>query len=333
MSRRLSRRFSFSVVAVGLTLLLAACGSSGEGDDESAGGGTDLGEVRLGLVCGGVTPLIPQVAMAAKTFPEGLSVKSTCFDGGSEMVQALIGGSVDVVIGSIEYPLSLRAQDLDLKAYAVLENRMPYVLVAPPDSTVDSIDDLEGEKVGITSPGSLSDTELKKAAADAGVAYDSMQVLGVGAGTTAIAALQQGQVAAGMVLQPTLADLLDKGYTTVWSPDFSFLSITALAKPDWASDHEATMKGFLEGLSTAYDKSEADAGFAVDAMSDSDFAVSDDVLADAVSFTLDMVPPGLTVEEKDYQSTTDVLVDLGLYKESDILPFDEALDFGLLPSK
>lgn len=344
-----TRRSSHRLAALGLLVVLAAaCGGAGAedeaaapdeagsdaaaGSEASAVGGEDLGTLSVGLICGGLSPMTAQIAINAGTFPEGLQVEKVCFDGGSEAVQALIGGSLDVFMGSVEHVVSTRAQGLPTQAYAVINNRMPYWLVTAEDSEYQSVADLGGQTVGVTSTGSLSDTELQVAADQEGIAYEDMTVVDAGSGATMSAALETDSIAAGMLSDPGLSELTAEGggYRVIWEPDFDYTSIVALANSEEIGEREDAMSAFLEGLQSAYEQSEADSEFAIGAMEEEGFQVEAEALTTAVERALTEIPEGLRIEEAAYDETVDLLVGVGRIEEGEAPSFDDAFDFGLL---
>ena len=67
---------------------------------------------------------------------------------------------------------------------------------------IKSIKDLAGKKVGVSAPGSSTDFFLKYLLKKNGVDPTSVAVIGVGLGATAVAAMQQGQIEAAVMLDP-----------------------------------------------------------------------------------------------------------------------------------
>lgn len=313
-----------------LSLVALAAAGCGAADDDGAGGGGDT--IRVAMVCGGMTPMVAQLAINADTFPDGLETEKLCFDSGSDAVQALIGGSLDVFMGSTEHVIATQAQGLKTRGYAGINNRSPYALVTAAGSDVETVADLEGETVGVTAPGSLSDTELQIAVQDGDVDYDTLKVIGAGSGAPMAAAIKQGQIAAGMVSEPQRSQLLATGdYRMIWEPDFDYAAIIAVANSDWVADHADTMRKFLEGLTTASDKAQSDEAWALESMKKEEFPVSDDVLTSAVKSGVTSIPEGLVVSEAVYDNTTKLLVQTGGLDESDVLPYDDVFDFSYLP--
>jgi NitT/TauT family transport system substrate-binding protein len=105
----------------------------------------------------------------------------------------------------------------------VVYDRYPgLVLVVSPGHTAEikSIKDLAGKKVGVSAPGSSTDFFLKYLLKKNGVDASGVAVIGVGLGATAVAAMQQGQIDAAVMLDPAVT-VLQSGH-----PDLRILSDT-----------------------------------------------------------------------------------------------------------
>jgi len=92
----------------------------------------------------------------------------------------------------------------------VVYDRYPgEVLVVSPKHTgeINSIKDLAGKKVGVSAPGSSTDFFLKYLLKKNGVDPNSVAVIGVGLGGTAVAAMEQGQIDAAVMLDPSVTVL------------------------------------------------------------------------------------------------------------------------------
>src|SRR4051794_16630619 len=192
-------------------LALTACGGSGD----ASGGGESA--IRVELFCSGLAPIAAELAVnSGIAAAKGLKVKQMCVSNGSAATQALIGGSADVFMGDIGHVILARKKGVKLKAYGVANDRFSYVMVA--SKSITSVAGLKGKKVAITAPGTLSDTELKKAALDAGLnAKSDLTVISGGAGATMQAALKSGKVVAGMTSQPDTLQLLKTGkFQALW---------------------------------------------------------------------------------------------------------------------
>lgn len=80
--------------------------------------------------------------------------------GGSKALQALIGGSVDGTVGFYDHTIQMQAQGKQISCVFLL-NDIPGVLLGIRSDLVDKVKsgaDLKGLKLGITAPGSSTDT-------------------------------------------------------------------------------------------------------------------------------------------------------------------------------
>src|SRR5437764_5615223 len=87
---------------------------------------------------------------------EGLNVRISDFAGGTRSLEAVVGGSADVVAGAYEHTINMQARRQNFQAF-VLAGASPQISVAIVSKLADkykSPKDLKGLKVGIRAPGS-----------------------------------------------------------------------------------------------------------------------------------------------------------------------------------
>lgn len=156
----------------------------------------------------------------------GLAVELVDLKGGSDALKAVLGGSADVVSGYFDHCVNLAAKKQELQSFVIYDRYPGLVLVVSPKHTNDikSIKDLAGKKVGVTAPGSSTDFFLKYLLKKNGLDPTSASVIGVGLGATAVAAMQQGQIEAAVMLDPSVT-VLQGSY-----PDLRILADTRTAK-------------------------------------------------------------------------------------------------------
>ncbi len=139
----------------------------------------------------------------------GLDVEIADFPGGSKSLQAVVGGSADVAAGAFEHVLNMQAKGQDLRAIVLLARYPGMVLALPPARAAEfrSAADLKGLKVGVTAPGSSTHMFLNHLLGEAGLAVDTVSVIGIGAGASAIAAMRRGDIDAMVHLDPVIQRL------------------------------------------------------------------------------------------------------------------------------
>ena len=140
---------------------------------------------------------------------EGIHVEVVDFAGGSKALQAVVGGSADVVSGAYEHTIKLQAKKQYFTAF-VQQARAPQIVLAISNKTMPdykSLADLKGKKIGVTAPGSSTNMMASFVLDAAGVDPKGVSYIGVGAGAGAIAAMASGQIDAISNLDPVISTL------------------------------------------------------------------------------------------------------------------------------
>ena len=172
-----------------------------------------LAQSKVTIAVGGGACLCYLPTVLAKQLGEyekaGLAVELVDLKGGSDASKAVLGGSADVVSGYFDHCVNLAAKKQELVSFVVYDRYPGLVLVVSPSRTADikSVKDLAGKKVGVSAPGSSTDFFLKYLLKKNGVDPASVAVIGVGLGGTSVAAMEQGQIDAAVMLDPSVTVL------------------------------------------------------------------------------------------------------------------------------
>ncbi len=137
---------------------------------------------------------------------EGLELTIADFAGGSRALQAVVGGSADVVSGAFEHTLVMQSKGQPMRAF-VLQGRAPQIVLGINPKTMPdykSVADLKGRKIGVTAPGSSTNVMVNFILAKAGLKPEDVSIIGVGAGSGAVAAMRAGQIDAISNLDPVI---------------------------------------------------------------------------------------------------------------------------------
>ncbi len=140
---------------------------------------------------------------------EGLDVNIVDFAGGARALQAVVGGSADVVSGAFEHNINMQAKGQPMRAF-VLQGRAPQIVLAVSNKTManyKTVADLKGKKIGVTAPGSSTNILCNYVIAKAGLKPSDVSYIGVGAAQGAVAALRSGQIDAISNLDPVITIL------------------------------------------------------------------------------------------------------------------------------
>jgi NitT/TauT family transport system substrate-binding protein len=187
-------------------------------------------ESKITVAVGGGSCLCYLPTVLAKQLGEfdkvGLTVDLVDLKGGSDALKAVLGGSADVVSGYFDHCVNLAARKQELTAFVVYDRYPGLVLVVSPSHAgeIKSIKDLVGKKVGVSAPGSSTDFFLKFLLKKNGLDPASAAVIGVGLTATAVAAMEQGQIDAAVMLDPAVTVLQGR------HPDLEILADTRTQK-------------------------------------------------------------------------------------------------------
>jgi NitT/TauT family transport system substrate-binding protein len=175
--------------------------------------GVAAAQTKITVAVGGGACLCYLPTVLAKQLGEfdkaGLAVELVDLKGGADALKAVLGGSADVVSGYFDHCVNLAAKKQELQAFVVYDRYPGLVLVVSPshNAEIKSIKDLAGKKVGVSAPGSSTDFFLKYLLKKNGLDPASASVIGVGLGATAVAAMEQGQIDAAVMLDPSVTVL------------------------------------------------------------------------------------------------------------------------------
>ncbi len=233
--------------------------------------GLAVAQSKVTVAIGGGACLCYLPTVLAKQLGEyekaGLAVELVDLKGGSDALKAVLGGSADVVSGYFDHCVNLAAKKQELQSFVVYDRYPGLVLVVSPshNDKIKSIKDLAGKKVGVSAPGSSTDFFLKYLLKKNGVAASDVAVIGVGLGATAVAAMQQGQIEAAVMLDPSVT-VLQGSY-----PDLRILSDTRTQKDTldvfggeypggslysttaWVKSHEKEAQGLTNAIVNTLD--------------------------------------------------------------------------------
>jgi NitT/TauT family transport system substrate-binding protein len=143
----------------------------------------------------------------------GLDVEILDFPGGSKALQAMMGGSADVVSGGYDHTIVMQARGQKLSAF-VLQGATPaisLVLSKERAATWRGPRDLRGMKIGVTAPGSSTNMFVSALLARGGLTLDDVSIIGVGTGQSAVAAMQAGHLDALANIEPVITMLVRGG--------------------------------------------------------------------------------------------------------------------------
>ena len=140
---------------------------------------------------------------------EGLEVEIPDFAGGAKALQALVGGSADMVSGAYEHTINMAAKKQPIKAVVLQAKYSSIVLLLPKDKAAKyrGPQDLKGLKIGVSAPGSSTNMFVNNLLAKAGLKPTDVSIVGVGVSSGAFAAMDKGEIDALSNLDPVISQL------------------------------------------------------------------------------------------------------------------------------
>jgi NitT/TauT family transport system substrate-binding protein len=190
------------------TSSLAACRGGASSD---AAGDQAKGNPQVKIMVGGIDKVIYLPAKLTEQLgffkDSGVDVKLMTEPSGASAENVLIAHKVQGVVGFYDHSITLQAQGKCIESVVQLA-KVPgeaEVVATKSASKVSGPSDFAKKKLGVTSPGSSTDYLTRYLATKNGVDTADYTTVTAGAGSTFIAALQQGGIDAGMTTDPTIA--------------------------------------------------------------------------------------------------------------------------------
>ncbi|MDR5800011.1 ABC transporter substrate-binding protein [Caballeronia sp. LZ001] len=171
-------------------------------------------ELHIAAASVGITYLPMLVAKQRGYFKdEGLDVTIAAFSGGSKTLEALLGGSSDMVAGAYSNTITMatKGQHLVVVAAQVICPGWIFGVSQKREGEVKSAKDLKGMRIGVSAPGSSTHMALNYILHKAGLQSSDVSIIGVGQAAGAVAAVRAGQIDALIVNDPSATILMKDG--------------------------------------------------------------------------------------------------------------------------
>jgi NitT/TauT family transport system substrate-binding protein len=171
--------------------------------------------------------------------------------GGGTSVRNTLAG--DLPFGEVALPAAIEAiragQPLKIVC-AGAESVADILWIAKPDSPMKSIKDIEGKKIGYTSPGSVTNMLILMAMKAQGVDASKVTLVpagGIGANLTAVLS---GAIDAGMTGEPIWSQEKAKVKPVFWTKDVlppQMTQTVGIVTADYAKEHVDKVRAIIEG--------------------------------------------------------------------------------------
>jgi NitT/TauT family transport system substrate-binding protein len=257
-----SRR-SLAVAAAGgllATLGLTACGSSKTTASSSGGGSLPT----VTMMVGGIDKQIylPYELAQQLGFYKKYGVNmqlSTETSGGVGAEDAMASGQVDMAGAWYIHTFDFQAKGKDVVNLIQLSGAPGERVLCSKKSGVKTPADFAGKNIGVTDLGSGTDDLILQLAAHYNVPTSKFHRVGVGAGSTLLAALQQGRVDCAITTQPTVHAVEAAGAgdsvidlsSTAGATQYlggAWPAAGVLALNSWVQSHQDTVQKVVDAL-------------------------------------------------------------------------------------
>ena len=235
----------FGLIAAGAALLAAsAANAQGNKITVAVGGKTIIAYLPL------------PVAYYGGFFKnEGIEVDLQDVQNGPKAVEALVGGSADMVYGAIDYAFLLQPKGVEIVSLFLGANLSAIVLGLPPDKAraYKGPADMKGMTIGVTGPGGAAENMLRIILKKGGLALTDVTSVGVGSGSMAIAAMETGKIQGIVLADPVIMRLTVDGFIlpvvdtrTVAGQTFVYGGPAALAGATTTADYVRTHRELVQ---------------------------------------------------------------------------------------
>lgn len=275
---RRSTRLRVSIIAaLAAAVAMVGCSSSPgtSGSTSATKSGSASGEtVKLNVALGASTLLYAPVYIAASKGyfdEEGLSVTQQQVVA-SASIQALTSGSVQLAfVASASYlvakqkgitPIAIQANNTgNVNAYLVASNKyLASKHISASDPLSKRLQALKGATIGYTTAGSISQINAEWLLKQAGLTTKDANLVQVGGGTAADAALERGSIDMTFNTPPDVQTLVASGQAAVLVDGLKEYPLMAsqpysvvLADPSWLKANTGTAKKFTAAIAKAID--------------------------------------------------------------------------------
>jgi NitT/TauT family transport system substrate-binding protein len=263
------KRSIYAAAAAGaVALSLSACGggsTASSGSTASGGASADSANMpTVKLMVGGIDKQIYlpyQLAQQLGYYQKyGVKVElSTEQQGGVGAEDAMASGQVDMAGAWYIHTVDFQSKGKNVINLVQLSGAPGERIMCSPKANVHTGADLKGKTVGVTDLGSGTDELTQFIASKAGLSKNDYHTIAVGAGATAIAAIQRGSADCVMTTQPTVGALEAKNLA-VPAIDLATAdgakaalggtlpSAGLLAQADWVKSHEDAAQKVVDAL-------------------------------------------------------------------------------------
>ena len=194
--------------------------------------------------------VVPWIAKEKGFFANNGVTAELIYTSGALSMQALLGGSVDLVLGSIFDPLSAIAAGSDIVVLASFNNSPPYVMATRPD--VREIKDLRNRKIGVRSLTGPATAMTQFIVEENGLdPKRDIQIVRVGGTAVRLSALKDGQIDAALIDEAVALRAKESGLNIIHLNGVPHIHTGAYARRSSLQQRQTAIASALRALREA----------------------------------------------------------------------------------
>ena len=199
---------------------LVACGQDEKKDQKSGESAGEQVPVKIGMLK--LTSSAPLFIALEKGFfeDEGIDAEAEWFEAAQPISVATAGGDVEVGATGITaslYNMVANGEELSIVADKGREQAgySSTALLVPDDSSIETIEELEGKKIGITQTGSTFHYMAGRLLEEHGLTADDVELVPLNSIPGLMETLESKQVDAVLLNEPNITSVVEEGYGKV----------------------------------------------------------------------------------------------------------------------
>lgn len=186
----------------------------------------------------------------------GLDVELIYFQGGSQVIQAMLGGDISLTVTAGPEGVAAKLQGADILLLSANNPTMHFTLFVAPE--IKKPADLRGKRVGVSRFGSSSDFSIRYMFKSLGLGEKDVTIVQIGDNPSRLAALKANAIQASVFTVPNTVRARKAGFVAMidaYKLGLKFHGSGVATTGAFMRDHRLTVeqffKGFLEGVQYA----------------------------------------------------------------------------------
>jgi NitT/TauT family transport system substrate-binding protein len=239
-----------------------------------------------------VSNLMAHIAKEAGIFQKnGLDVDLQLISGGAVTVAALLSNQIQFAHAGGSEALSAAAAGADVAVVGTMEPVYAYVFLAP--SSIQTLNDLKGTKVGVATFGGSADVATRVGLRKVGIDPEKdLTIIATGSAANRTAALLSGAIQGGMASPPDSFTLEAQGFHRLF--DLAALKVpsatnSVIVQRAWMNSNKEATQKYIDSIVEAHVKAMQDKPFALSVLKSSLKSDDDVLMKETLDYYLEQV--------------------------------------------